>query len=105
MGTTLTPRVSPRILPRATLILSPPVLMRAFLSASVLVWLTAAALPAQGTRLLRSPTLSQTQIAFTYGGDYPGTTNDFGQAAQFQQTTECPSPSGPDTTYCSTVLK
>jgi hypothetical protein len=42
---------------------------------------------------------------FTYGGDYAGTTNDFGQAAQFQQTKSCPSPRGPDTTYCSTVLK
>ncbi|MBV9281961.1 MAG: hypothetical protein JOZ41_17930 [Chloroflexi bacterium] len=43
--------------------------------------------------------------AFTYGGDYPGTTNDFGQADQFQQTMQCPSPRGPDTTYCSTVIK
>ncbi len=43
--------------------------------------------------------------AFTYGGDYPGTTKDFGQAAQFAQTTQCPSPSGPNTTYCSTILK
>jgi hypothetical protein len=42
---------------------------------------------------------------FTYGGDYPGTTNDFGQAAQFQQAKTCPSPRGPDTTYCATVLK
>lgn len=43
--------------------------------------------------------------AFTYGGDYPGTTKDFGQADEFQQTLNCPSPSGPDTTYCSTPLK
>jgi hypothetical protein len=43
--------------------------------------------------------------AFTYGGDYPGTTRDFGQALEFQQTTQCPSPSGPNTTYCSTLLK
>jgi len=42
---------------------------------------------------------------FTYGGDYPGTTSDFGQAAQFQETTNCPSPTGPDTTYCATVIK
>jgi hypothetical protein len=42
---------------------------------------------------------------FTYGGDYPGTSNDFGQADQFEQTMQCPSPSGPDTTYCATVLK
>ncbi len=46
-----------------------------------------------------------TANAFTYGGDYPGTTNDFGQAAQFQQTKSCPSPSGPNTTYCSTILR
>jgi hypothetical protein len=43
--------------------------------------------------------------AFTYGGDYPGTTNDFGQAAQFQQTENCTSPAGPYAQYCSTVLK
>jgi len=43
--------------------------------------------------------------AFTYGGDYAGTTKDFGQAGQFQQTMQCPSPSGPDTTYCSTILR
>jgi hypothetical protein len=43
--------------------------------------------------------------AFTYGGDYPGTKNDFGQAAQFDETTDCPGPFGPDTTYCSTILK
>ncbi len=46
-----------------------------------------------------------TSKAFTYGGDYPGTSDDFGQAAQFQQETNCPSPSGPNTTYCATVLK
>ena len=45
-----------------------------------------------------------TANAFTYGGDCPGTTKDFGQALQFQQETNCPSPSGPNTTYCSTVL-
>ena len=42
---------------------------------------------------------------FTYGGDYPGWTKDYGQALQFQQTTQCASPYGPDTTYCSTILK
>jgi hypothetical protein len=41
----------------------------------------------------------------TYGGDYPGTKDDFGQALQFTQTTQCPSPFGADTTYCSTVVK
>jgi len=43
--------------------------------------------------------------AFTYGGDYPGTTNDFGQAAQFQQAENCTSPAGPYPQYCSTVLR
>jgi hypothetical protein len=43
--------------------------------------------------------------AFTYGGDYPGTSNDFGQASQFQQTENCVSPSGSSPQYCSTVIK
>jgi hypothetical protein len=42
---------------------------------------------------------------YTYGGDYSGTQKDFGQADQFQQTTSCPSPFGPSTDYCATVLK
>ncbi len=42
---------------------------------------------------------------YTYGGDYPNVVNDFGQAAQFQLMLQCPSLSGPDTTYCATVLK
>jgi hypothetical protein len=46
-----------------------------------------------------------TAKAFTYGGDYPGTTKDYGQALEFQQTMQCPSPYGADTTYCATVLK
>lgn len=46
-----------------------------------------------------------TAKAFTYGGDYPGTTKDYGQAGQFTQTKQCSSPSGPNTTYCSTNLK
>jgi len=43
--------------------------------------------------------------AFTYGGDYPGTNKDYGQALQFQQTENCTSPAGPYPQYCSTVLK
>jgi hypothetical protein len=43
--------------------------------------------------------------AFTYGGDYPGTQNDFGQADQFQQTKQCGGPRGPNSTYCATILK
>lgn len=43
--------------------------------------------------------------AFTYGGDYPGTSNDFGQADQFQQTENCGGPFGANSTYCSTVVQ
>jgi hypothetical protein len=46
-----------------------------------------------------------TDKAFTFGGDYPSTTNDFGQALQFQQTENCTSPEGGFPQYCSTVLK
>lgn len=42
---------------------------------------------------------------FRYGVDYPGTVNDFGQVDQFEQTTNCGGPFGPDSTYCSTVVK
>ena len=45
-----------------------------------------------------------TDTAFTYGGDYPGTSKDFGQALQFQQTKDCSSPMGGFPQYCSTVL-
>jgi hypothetical protein len=43
--------------------------------------------------------------AFTYGGDYPGTSNDFGQALQFQQSEDCASPADGSAQYCATVLK
>jgi hypothetical protein len=43
--------------------------------------------------------------AFTYGGDYPGTSADFGQADQFDQTEGCTSPNGPYAQYCSTVIR
>ncbi len=43
--------------------------------------------------------------AFTFGGDYPGTAQDFGQAAQFQQTRGCTSPMGGFPQYCSTVVR
>jgi hypothetical protein len=46
-----------------------------------------------------------TDKAFTYGGDYPGTTKNFGQALQFQQQLNCVSPNGPFPQYCSTVLR
>jgi len=43
--------------------------------------------------------------AFTYGGDYPGTLKDYGQAAQFQTTEGCTSPIGDNPQYCATVIK
>jgi hypothetical protein len=43
--------------------------------------------------------------AFTFGGDYPGTTNDYGKALQFAQTEDCTSPNGPYPQYCAAVLK
>jgi hypothetical protein len=46
-----------------------------------------------------------TTKTFTYGGDYAGTTKDFGQAQQFQQTLDCTSPMGGFPQYCSTVLR
>jgi hypothetical protein len=43
--------------------------------------------------------------AFTFGGDYPGTSADFGQAFQYDQTENCASPADGSPQYCSTVLK
>jgi hypothetical protein len=40
-----------------------------------------------------------------YGVDFPDTVKDYGQADQFQQSTQCGGPFGPDSTYCSTILK
>ncbi len=40
-----------------------------------------------------------------YGVDYPDTQKDFGQANQFTQTLQCGGPFGPNTTFCSTILK
>ena len=42
---------------------------------------------------------------FHFGIDYPNTINDYQQAAQFSETKRCPGPFGPNTTYCSTILK
>ncbi|HLJ03167.1 MAG TPA: hypothetical protein VKT31_06990 [Solirubrobacteraceae bacterium] len=46
-----------------------------------------------------------TDNAFTFGGDYAGTTNDFGQAFQYDQTENCASPADGSPQYCSTVIK
>jgi hypothetical protein len=43
--------------------------------------------------------------AFTFGGDYPGTTNDFGKTDQYQQTENCASPADGSPQYCATILR
>lgn len=40
-----------------------------------------------------------------YGVDYPGTVADYGKASQFPQVTRCGGPFGPNTTYCTNVVK
>jgi len=50
------------------------------------------------------PWYSKGASGFHYGVDYGDTVNDFGQADQFAQTTECGGPFGADSTYCSTIL-
>jgi hypothetical protein len=42
--------------------------------------------------------------AFTYGGDYAGTSKDFGQVLQFDQQENCASPADGSPQYCSTLL-
>ena len=45
---------------------------------------------------------NSTYDAFTYGGNYPGTADDFGQAAQFATTEQCSTDGNPQ--YCSTPM-
>jgi hypothetical protein len=47
---------------------------------------------------------NSTDNAFTYGAHYPGTSKDFGQAAQFQQALNCASPADASPQYCATIL-
>lgn len=49
-------------------------------------------------------TLNQKANAFAFGADYPGTSFDYGQSAQYATTTQCGGPEGANTTYCDTVL-
>ena len=42
---------------------------------------------------------------FHYGVDFPGTLKTSAQADQFQQTTQCGGPFGPDSTYCATIIQ
>ncbi len=41
---------------------------------------------------------------FHYGVDYSDSKNDFKQADQFAQTTNCGGPFGANTTYCSSII-
>jgi hypothetical protein len=50
------------------------------------------------------PWYSLGSSGFHYGVDFPDNLNDFGQADQFPQTTECGGPFGQNTTYCANVL-
>jgi hypothetical protein len=45
------------------------------------------------------------KTGFHYGVDYPDNLKDFGQANQFTQSEQCGGPLGPNTTFCSTILK
>lgn len=40
-----------------------------------------------------------------YSVDYPDTLKDFGQSGQFMQSLQCGGAFGPNTTFCSTILK
>jgi hypothetical protein len=42
--------------------------------------------------------------SFSYGVDYSTTVDDYGKADQFQQTTQCGGPFGPNSTYCVTPV-
>jgi hypothetical protein len=51
------------------------------------------------------PWFTSGKSGFHFGIDYPDTMKDFGQANQFTQTLQCGGPFGPNTTFCSTILK
>jgi hypothetical protein len=51
------------------------------------------------------PWYSLGAAGFHYGVDFGDNVNDYGQADQFQQTTKCGGPFGPNSTYCATLLK
>jgi hypothetical protein len=50
------------------------------------------------------PWFTRGTSGYHYGVDFPDTIDNFSQADQFQQTTQCGGPFGPNTTYCSTLL-
>ncbi len=61
-------------------------MLHRFLLASLLLLLTAPPLTAQGTRLLRQPTLSQDQVAFIHGADLWVASRDGGLARRLTST-------------------
>ncbi|HYL94107.1 MAG TPA: hypothetical protein VEW69_13230, partial [Alphaproteobacteria bacterium] len=61
--------------------------------------------PTYGGAFCIYPWFTLGKTGFHYGVDYPDTLKDFGQADQFTQTKQCGGPFGPNTTYCSTIVK
>jgi hypothetical protein len=61
--------------------------------------------PVYGAPFCIYPWFTLGSSGYHYGVDFPDTTNDYGQADQFQQTTQCGGPFGPQSTYCSTPLQ
>lgn len=51
------------------------------------------------------PWYSLGNTGFHFGVDFPDTTEDFGQANQYQTTMLCGGPFGANSTYCDTILK
>jgi hypothetical protein len=51
------------------------------------------------------PWYSLGKTGFHFGVDFPDSIEDIGQASQFQTTTQCGGPFGPNSTFCDTVLK
>ena len=67
---------------------------------------TAGKCPVYGAPYCTYPWFAFDGRSFTFGVDYPGTKQDFGQAAQYQTMPACGGPfGGPNSTYCATVIK
>jgi hypothetical protein len=65
----------------------------------------AATCPVYGGAYCIYPWYTLGKTGFHFGVDFPDNIEDFGQANQFQTTTQCGGPFGTDSTYCVTVLK
>jgi len=63
-----------------------------------------ASCPTYGTAFCIYPWYSLGNDGFHYGVNFPGNTDNFGNAGQFQQKLKCGGPFGNDSTYCDTVL-